>query len=475
MKKFNKKEWEFITYSNIQKKALCGFISKYASGGDTYYGESTPQKFARRQNVSDNDVVSPEDIITNMSPSVSQNSQFTPVKNNNFSYPNNFIPITPHDQHPAGTTPTGISHEDLKGNSLIPSNIWESGRDVWQNYANNKNIQIPQSGRGPNSDYQEFAYDTLLDTQLGQEQLRNMWKEFGPTLQNRPEFKNYDFENLGEQQLKDLRTNFIDSKLESRFLLPTDYSGSSSKQGPQVGDKANFTTKKVEDSQNQQNNRNGQFGILPIPAISAYHEDPLQTSQLNPHLINYRPTDIEGQIAESNRGFRALTKGLNTSPTGIANTSNAFAQKLRGENEAFGQDFNRRQQGKMAVDEHNAQELSRVDMANLQERNRFMDLVNRGRGVIDTQKRTDAQGALENYYKANQYYNDADFISQHFGPHGNFYYNPTTQSLEPKNPDSTTKYIKTTDSKGNVSYKEETYTKKYGGAIKKNLLKKKKK
>ena len=400
----------------------------------------------------------------------------TPVQqNNNYSYANNYVPITPHDSTEFnGTTPTLIQHHDEKGNPLVPSNTWETGRDVWQNYANQKGIQIPQSGRGANSDYQEFAYDNLLDTQPGQQQLRNMWGEFGPTLKDRKEFKGYDFNNLSEQQLKNLRTNFIDSKLESRFLVPADVSYTPTQQGAPIGDKVDYNVKGLNKG-NQQNNRFGDWGILPVPAIGAYQEDPLQTSQLNPHLINYRPTDNESAIAESNRGFRAITKRLGTTPNDEANVNNAFAQKWRANQETFGQDFNRKQQGKMAVDQHNAGELSRVDAANLNERNRFMDLVNRGRGVIDTQKRTDQQGALQNYYNANQYYGDRAYMQQHLGPHGNYQYVQSANSLQPQDPEADRTYKKKTDSKGNTTY-EETTKEKYGGKIgkKKSILKKKK-
>jgi len=491
----------------VQKAALGGYLSKFADGGETKWEkyintpeykkmlsemEGDPNKpgaISKELRQHYNDLIwenldkslQPDALPINKGLATGALPTTTPMAQNiDPSYSNNFVPITPHDSTEYnGVTPTGIAHHDKYGRPLVSNNYWETGRDQWQDWANKKGQAIPKTNRGANTDYQEYIYDNLLDTPQGRDQIRNMWAEFGTTNKDKDKFKKYDnFSKLSDQDLKDLRANFIDSKIESRYLRPADNGENPATANP--GDAlATSKMNRLGTGITATKAKRAGFNLMPLPIVNSYQLDPLQTSKLNPHLIQYRPTDIEPAIAEANRGFRATTRSLDSSPTGLANDAQSFANSWRAKQGVFADNFNRSQQGRMGVDEFNSRELSRVDSENLNERNRFMDLINRGKGVIDTQRRTDEQGAIQNYYNANEYANSANYINNTFGPRTTAYnYIPNQiNGLIPPNYaagiKNQKKYVKNSDG----TYSEtttQTETAAYGGKIgKKSMLRKK--
>lgn len=467
--------------ANTQKAALGAFISKYASGGstndDTYYGQ------IKTVPTQDQDINPFPSQDLSGSPLPSPNIDFASLfknqdssNNQSFSYDKNFLPITPHDSTEYnGVTPTGIAHHDKNGNPRVSTDYWNTTRDAWQDDANRRGIAIPKTNRGANTDLQEHMYDNKLDTSKGRQDLRNMWAEYGTTNKDKDKYKDFNLSKLSDENLNSLRNNFIDSKIESRYLLPDQQVTNSNNNSGDIVPDQKFN--KLGKTQNTQDGR-GHFNLFPVPLLNTYQQDPLQTTKLDPHLIQYRPSDIEPAIAEANRGFRATTKSLDSSSTGLANAAQSFGNSWRAKQGVFADNFNRSQQGKMGVDQYNAGELDRVDNENLAERNRFMDLINRGKGVIDTQRRTDEQGAMQNYYNADQYYNSADYIKNTFGAKNTPYnYTPsqisTLLGLSP-NYGADTKTKTKRDSDGEVST-ETTTQNKYGGKMgKKSILKKKK-
>jgi len=248
--------------------------------------------------------------------------------------------------------------------------------------------------------------------------------------------------------------------------IPTELSAST----PHLSNNFNYTSPYSGNVNNA-----SQIEFIPLPMPRIYDREPLHTSQLRPNLINYRSPDIEPQLNEINRTTRSLSRYLPTTPTGVSQRAQFQGNALNAINQAFGNYFNTVQQGKIGVDQFNAQARGNVDQINLSERNRFLDQIQRREGNIDTFKRADRERDLQNYYNANQYPNSANYINQTFNPSANYQGNIPLAGISNFNPliptDDQTITV-TYDKNGNIVNKKVTQ-KKWGGKIKPKLGKKK--
>lgn len=230
---------------------------------------------------------------------------------------------------------------------------------------------------------------------------------------------------------------------------------------------------------NQQNNQGNGFNILPLPIGNNYGESPVSTSKLNPHLINFRPEDIQGQVNDVNRSSKASNRFLPTDSVGYANIHQTFGNQTNALQNIYGQEFNRNQSGRMGVDQFNARELSSVDQQNLAERNRFQDLIQRRRGIKDTQLRSDENASLQNYNDAQSYGATKDYIQNVFNPNKPFQYygNNQTGTVYPGYGKEVEKRYMYDSNGKKIGEYDNTEGKKFGGKIgikKKSILKKKK-
>ena len=222
--------------------------------------------------------------------------------------------------------------------------------------------------------------------------------------------------------------------------------------------------------------RHGAYGI-PIPVPKSYAIDPLHTRQLDYKHINYRPVEIERAINEANQQVRATQRFLPVGSQGIGNINNSFAEAWRNKAGVYGDDFNRRQQGMLAVDQFNAQQDRGVDASNMQEFQLFRDLQARRDGAVSTQNLMDAD--LGNYFKNRQYGESSDYINRTFNPLGynNTEFTPGAKyNFETSTSDKDANTVTYRDAQGRVIKTEKTYPndKKLGGKVK-SILKKRKK
>jgi len=230
----------------------------------------------------------------------------------------------------------------------------------------------------------------------------------------------------------------------------------------------------------QKQTRRGVAGI-PIPFIHGYGLEPIHTKKLDPKHINYRSPDIENAINEANRQVGAIQRVLPVGSQGVANINTAFANAWRNKQGIYADDFNRRQQGMMAVDQFNVGQDAATEAINLQEFQQFRDLQQRRAGAVSTQQLKDEKAALNNYYANNQFNQSSDYINRTFNPAG--YYNqeyiPSSTSLGTLDPTKTTQEqdTRTYYDENGRPYRRTRVTsdnKKYGGKVK-SILKKRKK
>ena len=180
------------------------------------------------------------------------------------------------------------------------------------------------------------------------------------------------------------------------------------------GDKAGTTN--VGKFQSQAQEKRGYPGFIPIPALNNYAIDPIQKFSADPQLINYRPTDIQESINQGTRGLRGLSKQLTTSPTSVGNLQQGYGNYLNYLNQVNGENFNRNQQGNLAVDERNAQAIYQNQLQNNQYSATHQDLQQRRDAAVNTQIRTDAQGTLQNAFKQMGDAELRDYVSKTFHP-----------------------------------------------------------
>jgi hypothetical protein len=431
------------------KKAVGGFISKYKEGGKTllkgnevnndgtYYGQN-PNIIPYNLNVNNN---------------VSPTNPFNIEETNNVNVEAPFQRLFPTITGQFG--PTG-SYENV-------DHIYQDA--IAKGYKGAKDIASLQN-------WMASTYPKQTAEYMGHQPMTDFGvKLYGAKGEafNDPYYKNPIGSNYTDnQKLAGFKDGLWDYRFPNINELKDETVTPTTPVSP--NDKANFNVNKIKGTSGQKSNGMN-FNGLPFPVMNTYQEDPLQTSQLNPHLINYRPTDIEPAIAEANRGFRVTTKGLDTSPMGLANSAQSFANTWRAKQGIYSDNFNRAQQGKIGVDEFNARELSAVDQQNLQERNRFMDLINKGKGVIDSQKRFDANASTQNMYNANAYNASAKYIQDVYGnsPNSTFQWMAPGMTA-PYNASADVTNTTSRNAKGEVSTKT-VEKKKYGGMLKKKLKK----
>lgn len=388
--------------------------------------------------------------------------------------------------------PSGIPHHDVKGNALFPKVNWEANANQWTNEGFKKGLlntgqAIPSEIRfkgspqqQANAGLQEFQYDTLLDeldaagdnykSTPAYKEFQRMWKS-GVVQGNSPEkFKGKDLKEPSLQDLKDLRGNFIDSKLETRHLNPTAQlpENPAVVQDKQLTPITNTTTQ--IDRTNQYN-----VGIpnLNIGIPNNYARDAVYTSQLSPQYIDPRYLDINPQLNVISRGKRSILNTLgDRSASSVSNALQGQINAYNQDQQVYGTKYNYDQQQDAHAQEFNANSKMNVDRENLGERNRFYDAIARREGVLDTQKRTDAQALISNAQAERNYGIQKQYIESTFNPMASWtpeqiqaaYYsgnNDYFKGLRPL-PDS----IKTYDKAGTAQDYTVSTTKKHGGRVK---------
>ena len=271
---------------------------------------------------------------------------------------------------------------------------------------------------------QENIYDDYLDTEHGREALSKMWQDFGVT--NKME-KDYAYiskkiknkEKLSLDDLNRLRGNYIDSLAGKRlpeYLEPRIYTPNI--KGPTSSAPEETTPPTPETITKYVRPEIGLDMAMGIPLPEVYGRDPLNYYKIEPTYIDPRYLDIQPQLNEITRGQRALQSNIGSRGSAdMANLLQAQANAAAAQQQAFGQKYNYDRAQDAAAQQFNAQAKAQADQFNQQSWfQQLEDPIRRREGMMDTQRRTDAQQELENARRMQAFYANKGYIDDTFYP-----------------------------------------------------------
>jgi len=155
---------------------------------------------------------------------------------------------------------------------------------------------------------------------------------------------------------------------------------------------------------------------IPLPEV--YGRDPLNYYKIEPTYIDPRYLDIQPQLNEITRGQRALQSNIGSRGSAdMANLLQAQANAAAAQQQAFGQKYNYDRAQDLAAQQANAQAKAQADQYNQQSWfQQLEDPIRRREGMMDTQRRTDAQQELENARRMQAFYANKGYIDDTFYP-----------------------------------------------------------
>ncbi len=363
---------------------------------------------------------------------------------------------------------TKQGQETPKGGNLNDNPLfnWEGARQMWEQKAREAGALGAKDRFKKTEDLQEFAYDWALDNDPSL--IRDMYKQWGVTNKNEARYKDYDVNNLSDQQLKDLRGNFIDNYRGKRMFFPRQTPASNpqnptqprtsppaQKQGDQLGPETEFDYRKATQGQNP--NYMDLMGGFNIPGN--YAKAPISTSSLTPEYIDPRYLNIQPQLNQVQRGYNAFKSNLGSRTSAdVANLLQAQTNAYNQNEQIYGQKYNYDRGQDSQAQQFNAQANMRIDQLNQAELNNFTDKIYRRDGALDIQMRKDSNQALKNDMLRRDYALAKHYINSTFMPNA---------TDEPWNP-----YYSGSQPQKEKEKEKDKPQGKHGGKIKLNLKKK---
>lgn len=309
-------------------------------------------------------------------------------------------------------TPTSI---DLNKNPLTN---WEAYRGLWETEARKAGQLKPNERFKMTKDMQEFMYDWALDNNPSL--IRDMWKTYGVTNKNESKYKNLDVSNLSDENLKDLRGNFIDNYRGKRVFSPitgqnTNLLAPKGATEAQIIEKEVIKPEYIDRTKYLQPNVNPNIN-LGIQLPNVYGRSPLNYYKTEAEYIDPRYLDITSQLNQVTRNKRALQ--TNIGGRGTADISNLL-QSQANSDAANQQIFNTKYNYDRAQDAQAQQFNAQAKMSNNQYNqgswfNQLEDPIRRREGAIDTQMRLDNNAAIENQNAQMAFYNNLQFMNNTF-------------------------------------------------------------
>jgi hypothetical protein len=207
-------------------------------------------------------------------------------------------------------------------------------------------------------------------------------------------------------------------------------------------------TSPVEKSNNQFD-----FSQIQIPAYipNAYTRDPLNYYNIQPEYINPRYLDIQPQLNDITRGQRAFATNLGSrTSTDVANLLQSQVNAYNQGQQAYGQKYNYDRQQDAQAQEFNARAKQGIDQYNQQAQfAQLEDPRRRRESLMDTQRRTDEQAAIENAMKEKSYNLTRDYIQKTFNPWSQYKDSPVELAS------AISKYTENLDDEGKKSFQRE--------------------
>lgn len=384
---------------------------------------------------------------------INNNSSFTgtnPTKQKDLSWVQPFKSKTKAGQ----TTPTGVN---LQSKPPQPTN-WEGIASTWMDI--NPDIDS-------NIELQEEMYDYWLDKyQFGNpkekseatKQFKKLWGTFGDVKGNKPQgiaknFKNWKPDDKSTyDDLARLRGNFMDAKLEARYLLPMTESQkfTSKSKTPLKDDEIKLQSRIKNKTDKTASDLNiPQFFPMGLPVIGG--EEAAARFQIPDRNVPFRRISPQQQLNEINRNTRAGLSLLGNTPTDVSNISNLLTQANMQGQQAINTTNQQNIQNQMNIDQINTQLSRQRDLAQLQEDVRFTENIAKRKGLMQTEANMNKAAYNQNWMNVLKEQRDKDFVEKIYPSKAwenvNFQmYDPTKYTLTPK--------------------EEKKEVKKYGGKIK---------
>jgi hypothetical protein len=250
------------------------------------------------------------------------------------------------------------------------------------NYLWNSRAGINSDKFPDNQSFQKATYAYLLDR--NPQAIRDMWSSYGNTdfgIQNKIG-QGYDFNNLSDEQLKNLTDAYSDNLLGARSLTPPPVDSTISMLPPNQQDLPNPNIN-VDSPQTPQQQTN-------TPTKSGFNE-PLRWFDVASPLLalmdsgripnKYNPVDInqvrlkqlnpESALQRGQQDFNAVLSQLPNTGGGVSNAANVFSQKYAMDNQVIGNYDNQNAQIKNQEILYNAQAQDRQSAVNAQSSDSF--------------------------------------------------------------------------------------------------------
>jgi len=166
--------------------------------------------------------------------------------------------------------------------------------------------------------------------------------------------------------------------------------------------------------------QNPDFSSLAIPLYvpNTYTRDPLNYHNVQPQYINPRYLDVSPELNQIVRGQRAFQTNLGSRTSAdVSNLLQSQTNAYNQQQQVYGQKYNYDRQQDLQSQEFNARAKQGSDQYNQQaEFSQLEDPRRRREGALDTQKRVDVQGAIQNEAKQRAYDLTRDYIQKIFNP-----------------------------------------------------------
>lgn len=335
-----------------------------------------------------------------------------------------------------GTTPLDLQTIDSQGNridsednfSALKGNLKKTGNPL--NMANlSLQQQMYDRALDDITEYDDSGkfkgYKANWKDTEGGKVLINMWGTMGEVKGNNQSGitdiqKKIKDGSITPKNLTDMRTDFMDSILETR-KLDLGYPAPTLSSTPATKDPASLTP--IINKPADIVNRNTAIGLpnVGFSLPSSYNRDPNFMQRIDPQYIDPRYLDINPELNDINRGQRAFQNNLGSrGTTDISNLLQSQVNKYGADQKAYSEKY-RYDQGQDAnAQQFNANSKTAADQFNVGQFNNFTNNIAKREDILDTQKRTDAQAAIENEMKARNYDVTKDYIQKVFNPMANW-------------------------------------------------------
>jgi len=325
-------------------------------------------------------------------------------------------------------TPTG-ANSNFQGTN----EDWKTYVDMWsENMGKNYD---PNNYKGV-YDLQWDAYNYSLEN--NPDEIRNMWKTYGLNEAAKQNGKDYDVNNLTDEQLLDLRSSYTDGLAGVRMLPPVHRDKfspvepitprQSTQAAPALptipGSTPPLVPNETVPSTNTSpviNNpvKQGEFNqpmewfdtLGPnMQILKSLRRDPELYNPVNIAQLKLQQQDVRPALQNSQAEYNAASANLGNDSVSAAQKAQMFSNKLRVDNQVIGQYENANKQIQNQETQYNTNARDRQEAANAQSRESFYTKVLQGRAKQEEQLLTGIDALAKTYAERRAFNNNANLL-----------------------------------------------------------------